>query len=301
VPAESLDIRLAGQGDRDAVLALLVAQLREHDIDTPEAEVAHAVDGMLGHPGRGRILVATVGGPPIGVAWLSSTWTLEHGGRSMWLEELYVEPARRGQGIGTRLLREALRVATGIGAIAVDLEVETSHERAARLYAREGFRRHDRTRWVRVLDRAPVRPVAAPPVPLAGGCFCGAVRYRVTAPPHDVAHCHCGICRRTTGAVFVTWATFPASQLAFTAGRPAELQATPRAVRTFCASCGTALTFREHARPNSVDVTVGSLDTPDAVTPDAHIWTANRLRWLHVDDQLVEYPGENPGETDLEG
>ena len=296
---ESLEVRPAGEGDRDAVLALLAAQLREHDIDTPESEVAHAIDGMLRHPSRGRILVATVGGPPIGVAWLSSTWTLEHGGRSMWLEELYVEPARRGNGIGTELLREALRVATGIGAIAVDLEVETSHERAARLYAREGFRRHDRTRWVRVLDRAPAPPALATPMPLVGGCFCGAVRYRVTVPSRDVAHCHCGICRRTTGAPFVTWATFPAAQFAFTAGTPSEIRATPRAVRTFCGSCGTGLTFREYARPNSVDVTVGSLDTPDVVAPDAHIWTASRLGWLHVDDDLVQHPQENLAETDV--
>lgn len=295
---ESLQVRLAGQDDRDAVLALLIAQLREHDIDTPEAEVAHAIDGMLGHPGRGRILVATAGGPPIGVAWLSSTWTLEHGGRSMWLEELYVEPARRGHGIGTRLLREALRVATGIGATAVDLEVETSHERAARLYAREGFRRHDRTRWVRVLARVPAAPVEPPPLPLDGGCFCGAVRYRVTAPPLDVEHCHCGICRRTTGAPFVTWATFPAAQFAFTAGTPSEVRTTPRAVRAFCARCGTALTFREQARPHSVDVTVGSLDRPDVLRPNTHIWTSSRLGWLHVDDQLAQYPAENPHEAD---
>jgi GNAT superfamily N-acetyltransferase len=297
---ESLEIRLAGQGDRDAVLALLVAQLREHDIDTPEPEVAYAVDGMLRHPGRGRILVATVGGPPIGVAWLSSTWTLEHGGRSMWLEELYVEPARRGQGIGRQLLREALRVATGIGATAVDLEVETSHERAARLYAREGFRRHDRTRWVRALDRPPLRPAAAPPVPLVGGCFCGAVRYHATVSPRDVAHCHCGICRRTSGAPFVTWATFPAARFTFTAGTPSQIETTARAVRTFCARCGTALTFREHARPNSVDVTVGSLDQADKLVPREHVWTANRLGWLRVDDDLAQHAEENPGETDVE-
>jgi GNAT superfamily N-acetyltransferase len=297
---ESLEIRPAGQGDRDAVLALLTAQLREHDIDTPDAEVAHAIDGMLGHPGRGRILVATLGGRPIGVAWLSSTWTLEHGGRSMWLEELYVEPARRGRGIGRQLLHEGLRVAAGVGAVAVDLEVETSHERAARLYAREGFRRHDRTRWVRALERAPAKPVAVPAVPLVGGCFCGAVRYRASAAPRDVAHCHCGLCRRTTGAAFVTWATFPAAQFAFTVGMPSEVHATSRAVRTFCATCGTALTFREHARPNSVDVTVGSLDHPEAIAPDAHIWTSSRLGWLRVDDQLAEFPEENPGETDCE-
>src|SRR5690242_3977358 len=129
--SEAPQIRMAQWTDRDTVLALLLAQLREHAIDTPEAEIAHAVDGMLGHPQRGNILVAMLEGRPVGVAWLSSTWTAEHGGRSMWLEELYVEPTLRGRGIGRQLLREALRVAGGTGAAAVDLEVETSHERAA--------------------------------------------------------------------------------------------------------------------------------------------------------------------------
>jgi GNAT superfamily N-acetyltransferase len=298
--ASAPEIRPAGPQDRDAVLALLVAQLREHDIDTPVPEVAHAVDGMLRHPGRGRILVALVDGSPIGVAVLSSVWTLEHGGRAMWLDELYVEPDRRGQGIGRQLLAAALQTAAGIGAIAVDLEVETSHARAARLYAREGFQRHDRTRWVRKLEHGVPPSPAAVALPLVGGCFCGAVRYAVARPPREVTHCHCGICRRTTGAPFVTWATFPAAAFALSTGTPSEIRATPRAVRSFCSRCGTALTFRETARPNSVDVTVGSFDAPDALAPEEHIWTTSRLAWLHVDDDLAEHPEEKPGETDCE-
>ncbi|WP_459617808.1 GFA family protein, partial [Enterobacter hormaechei] len=37
-----------------------------------------------------------------------------------------------------------------------------------------------------------------------GGCHCGYLRYAVAAPLDDVAHCHCSICRRTTGGIVTT-------------------------------------------------------------------------------------------------
>jgi len=147
-------VRPARRGDRERLLELLVAQLREHRIRTPRARLARAVDGVLGDPQRGRLLVATIGGRPIGLAALSFVWPLEHGGRSAWLEELYVEPSQRGCGIGRALLRAACRVAARAGAAAVDLEVDAAHRRAARLYAREGFRPLPRARWVRRFGRA---------------------------------------------------------------------------------------------------------------------------------------------------
>jgi len=115
-----------------------------------------------------------------------------------------------------------------------------------------------------------------------------------------VSQCHCGICRRTTGAPFVTWATVPAGAFVFTAGTPAQLRATPRAVRELCAACGTALTFRETARPNSVDVTVGSMDRPEAIVPAAHIWTSSQLAWLRLADDLPRHAAEDPDERDVE-
>src|SRR5207244_2767526 len=73
-----------------------------------------------------------------------------------------------------------------------------------------------------------------------------------------------------------------------------------RAVRHLGAACGTALTFRETARPGSVDVTVGSMDRPDAIVPAAHIWTASQLAWLRLGDDLPRHPGEDPAERDVE-
>src|SRR5207244_1675803 len=133
MPGIAVDVRLATEAELEAVTALLVAQLREHRVQTPEAKIASAIQGLLRHPERGRILVAVGEGRPVGVAALSFAWPLEYADRSAWLEELYVEPAARGRGIGTRLLRAALRVAAEAGATVVDLEVEADHQRAARI------------------------------------------------------------------------------------------------------------------------------------------------------------------------
>ena len=84
-------------------------------------------------------------------AALSFVWSIEHGGRSAWLDELYVSPGARGHGVGTQLLRDALGTATEAGAVAVDLEVDVDHQRAAKLYEREGFATLPRARWVRTL------------------------------------------------------------------------------------------------------------------------------------------------------
>jgi GNAT superfamily N-acetyltransferase len=147
----NVQVRPATAADRDAVIALLLAQFREHQIDTGEAGTARAVDGVFRQPDLGRVLIATLDGKPVGLAALSFIWTFEHGGRAVWLEELYVEPAQRDHGIGRTLLQAAYKVAAESGATAMDLEVEAAHRRAERLYEREGFVRRSRARWTRQL------------------------------------------------------------------------------------------------------------------------------------------------------
>src|SRR3989440_10774857 len=139
MPGIAVDVRLATEAELEAVTALLVAQLREHRVQTPEAKIASAIQGLLRHPERGRILVAVGEGRPVGVAALSFAWPLEYADRSAWLEELYVEPAARGRGIGTRLLRAALRVAAEAGAAVVDPGGEADHPRPPRPHPPPGL------------------------------------------------------------------------------------------------------------------------------------------------------------------
>ena len=148
-----LSIRIATSSDREALVELLAAQFRGHGIKLASGSLERAVEGMLVEASRGRILAADVGGRLAGVAVLSFIWALEHGGQSAWLDELYVIPQMRRRGIGRALLRQAIDEAVRQGCAALDLEVERSQRKAERLYRSEGFRRHQRPRWVRLPPR----------------------------------------------------------------------------------------------------------------------------------------------------
>jgi ribosomal protein S18 acetylase RimI-like enzyme len=136
--------------DAPTIASLLAAQFAEHAIDLGGEALRAAIAGVLEVPSRGTFLLARAEAP-IGLAYLGYTWTLEHGGKTAWLEELYVVPEARDRGVGTRLLRAAIDRARADGCAAMDLEIEADHARAAHLYAREGFRAHARARWMRPL------------------------------------------------------------------------------------------------------------------------------------------------------
>lgn len=145
------EISVAAPTDRPHLLRLLRAQLAEHDIRISPARLGAAVDAALRDSRLGMFLLARARKRAIGVAYLSFQWTLEHGGKCAWLEELYVAPPFRERGMGSLLLAKVSECAREHGCAAVDLEVESDHRRAERLYRRHGFRPHRRRRWVRVL------------------------------------------------------------------------------------------------------------------------------------------------------
>jgi ribosomal protein S18 acetylase RimI-like enzyme len=64
-------------------------------------------------------------------------------GRRAWIEDVVVDAAQRGKGIGEALTREALRVAQEAGATTVDLTSRPSREAANRLYQRIGFEKRE--------------------------------------------------------------------------------------------------------------------------------------------------------------
>jgi ribosomal protein S18 acetylase RimI-like enzyme len=150
--ANDATIRPATADDVTDVVRLLAVQFAEHRIDVADATLRDAVAGMLADGRRGTILVAVAGERAVGVAVLSFTWTLEHGGQAAWLDELYVEPAERDRGVGRRLLDAALAHARDAGAHAVDLEIDVDHTRVASLYRRAGFAPFQRTHWTRRVD-----------------------------------------------------------------------------------------------------------------------------------------------------
>ena len=124
-----------------------------------------------------------------------------------------------------------------------------------------------------------------------GGCLCGNVRYRITGPFDSVAHCHCTMCRRASGAAVTTWVTVPVARFAVTAGEPTTFRSSDHGLRQFCPNCGAQIAFKTTQRPGEVDVTVGTLDHPERHAAEFHIFAADKISWLHVDEDLLAYPG----------
>jgi hypothetical protein len=121
-----------------------------------------------------------------------------------------------------------------------------------------------------------------------GGCQCGALRYQFEAPLRDIAHCHCTICRRTTGGIVTTWISVPLASFRWLAGTAREYASSPSCTRSFCATCGAHLTLFTTLSPDSLDITIATLDQPELAPADRHIWVQSRLPWLHLDPQLPE-------------
>ncbi len=130
---------------------LFEKQLAEHGIGRSQEELASPLTTLLAEPEHGFVLLAVARQNPIGAAYAARILSLEHGGWMGWLDELYVVPAWRNRGVGSALLEATIAGATARGWGALDLELDSDHERVVPLYQRNQFHPLHRTRFVRRL------------------------------------------------------------------------------------------------------------------------------------------------------
>ncbi len=121
--------------------------------------------------------------------------------------------------------------------------------------------------------------------PLDGGCDCRRVRYRMHTPPLVVHCCHCRWCQRESGASFALNALIETDRVQ-RLGEPPEIVDTPSASGlgqriARCPHCRIALwSHYAGSGPALAFVRVGTLDEPDHLPPDIHIYTASKQPWV---------------------
>src|SRR5476649_115328 len=94
---------------------LFEMQMREHGVKSSH-DILRAALAVLGtQPEQGFVLSATCDRSTVGVAYAARILSLEHGGWSGWLEELYVLPEWRDRGVGSQLLAAVIAGATERG------------------------------------------------------------------------------------------------------------------------------------------------------------------------------------------
>ena len=126
-----------------------------------------------------------------------------------------------------------------------------------------------------------------------GGCLCGDIRFQVTKDPIWVGHCHCTLCRRQTGTAFTTGVDFAIEAFEWTKGKPDHYRDAMGVDRSFCASCGSSISWEPPGR--DITVFVGSLDRADDIQPTCHMFTSTMLPWVKLDDGLPQYQEGDPG------
>lgn len=141
---------------------------------------------------------------------------------------------------------------------------------------------------------------AEPQAVLTGGCQCGAVRYAFYTEPAKADICHCRMCQRAVGNLFMAVASVKQKDFAWTKGEPAIYRSSSIAERGFCSQCGTPLFFRYLAKDH-IALAIGSLDQPERARPTTQYAIESRLPWFH---ELADLPGtrtaDNPPPGGLE-
>ena len=131
--------------------------------------------------------------------------------------------------------------------------------------------------------------------PVEGGCACKAVRYRVETRPLFVHCCHCRWCQRETGASFALNAMIEADRIT-TLGIEPELVDTPSEscrgqMIARCPHCLVAVWSNyAGAGPLVKFVRVGTLDNPDLLPPQIHIFARSKQPWVVLSADVPAVP-----------
>jgi GNAT superfamily N-acetyltransferase len=137
MPAPASAVRRATPDDAPALARLLHAFDTEYDEPVPPVEVlAERYRSLLG---SGELTALLVGEGPEGFAQLRFRPSVYFDGLDAYLEELYVVPDRRGEGMGRALLEAAMDTARELGAVHIDLGTSEADVEARGLYESAGF------------------------------------------------------------------------------------------------------------------------------------------------------------------
>jgi GNAT superfamily N-acetyltransferase len=150
-PRMNSPIRLARPSDCPAIGRMMAAFYAESeygfDLDRARAALAELLDDER----LGRVWLIVDADSVVGYIVVAFGFSLEFGGRDAFIDELFIEPAHRGTGLGSAVLGSIEPECLRLGVHALHLEVEHANPRGEALYRRQGFHGNDRqllTRWL---------------------------------------------------------------------------------------------------------------------------------------------------------
>lgn len=145
-------LRLARAEDSAALVGLMIQFSQEVAAPLTKEHVLGALEPLLANPGIGDVWILE-SDVPLGYLVITWGWGIESGGKEALIDELFVIPEARNQGLATAMLQAAIERAQENGTKAVFLETELENPKSRDLYKRLGFQEESSV-WLRALVEA---------------------------------------------------------------------------------------------------------------------------------------------------
>ena len=132
--------------------------------------------------------------------------------------------------------------------------------------------------------------------PISGSCLCGAIRFTLDVPVHELRACHCRSCQKASGAGGSVNAVVPASAMRVTQGTPKRYSARADSGRLlhryFCGDCGSPIYSQRETTPETRVVRAGLFDNAGEMKIVSNIWTNSARPWSYIDPASTRHPGQ---------
>lgn len=125
---------------------------------------------------------------------------------------------------------------------------------------------------------------------ITGECFCGSVRYEISAPLVNARTCHCSRCRKAfsgAGSAYAELSTPDSFSWASGADRLSTFSTHESWELQFCSQCGTTLCGVHDGRVHGV--TLGSVNGDPGVQIEKHIFVGSRAPWDHIGGSAPQF------------
>lgn len=142
---------------------------------------------------------------------------------------------------------------------------------------------------------------------MSGGCACGCVRYKLLAAPLSVQHCHCEICRKSSGVFVSSGAVVQKKDIEILGAENLSSFRTSKSfARQFCSICGGRLFAYEDSEAHLMYFSPATLDggkhPGHPAESESHIYVRSKAEWETIGDGLPQFETASPDEimTDLQ-
>lgn len=129
-----------------------------------------------------------------------------------------------------------------------------------------------------------------------GSCLCGGVKIQVSGEISDIIHCHCSLCRKSSGTAFATNGFVASEDFHINEGESLlgayELQ--PGKKRHFCTRCASPVFSSNAQDPTRIRLRLGILDCDIDEKPGSHNFVTSRANWDSLYQDLPHYEAHEP-------